>query len=315
MPHLHIPDSLFLFRMDRLRLDELREYEVVVVQRQVSPGNLKAMHMMKEAGLKLVYDLDDDMWNLPASNPAQRAFKQVEEGFALCAKEADVITVSTKGLRGAVRTSMPNLKQEVLVTPNAMDFCWFSPSALSKDDGEVRVGWAGSNTHAGDLYEAWNVLSGLWEKHKNLRFDFVGMAAPDKLKGRERVQARPWVPVGEFPNRFASWSWDIAMAPLAQNRFNRSKSCIKMLEAAAVGIPCLASDVQPYQEFCALGRLEWLLCKSERDWRVKLDRLIVDGDYRRMLGAQMKETAEKYFDIRVIKANWEYALQKAMGWV
>ncbi len=53
---------------------ELRDYEVIVVQRQVTPQNYAALKMMKEAGKKIIYDLDDDVFCLPASNPAQKIF-------------------------------------------------------------------------------------------------------------------------------------------------------------------------------------------------------------------------------------------------
>jgi len=101
---------------------------------------------------------------------------------------------------------------------------------------------------------------------------------------------------------------------LQDNRFNRSKSNLKMLEAAAVKIPCLASDVQPYREFCSLGgkELEWLLCRFNQDWEKKLDRLIQDPLYRNYLGDLMYQTAKQYYDIEVVKQNWHYAMRQAL---
>ena len=60
-----------------------------------------------------------------------------------------------------------------------------------------------------------------------------------------------------LPNtRWTSWNanlvdylhnldFDIGVAPLAYNVFNRSKSDIKVLEYASLGIPAVASDVRP----------------------------------------------------------------------
>lgn len=315
IPHLHTPNSLFLFRPDRLHLNELKGCEVVVVQRQVTPENLKAMKMLKASGHKVVYDLDDNMWQLPTWNPAYKAFREMQEGFAVCAAEADLITVSTRGLLAACRSHLARLDKEMLITPNAVDFDLFQPSTLEREDGRVVVGWGGSNTHSGDIVDAWEVLPGLVKAHENLWLDFVGMRGPKDLAGHARVNMKPWVPVGEFANRLAGWSWDIAMAPLTDIKFNRSKSAIKALEAAALKIPCLMSDVQPYHEFAALGGddLMWLLCDTRQQWREKLSALIEDAAYRKHLGQVMYDTAKKYFDIEVIKDNWAYALNRAVG--
>ena len=315
MPHLHIAESLFRFRSDRLHIQELEDYDVVVVQRQVSEANLKAMQVMRRMGKRIVYDLDDNMWNLPASNPAQKMMKVMEERFGICAKEAHVLTVSTQNLRTAVRTALPGLKAEILITPNGMDFNLFRPSPLTRDDGKVILGWAGSNTHSADIREVWSLLPDLIERHENLYMEFVGENPPKELDRHERVTARKWVPVGEFPSRFANWTWDISMAPLEDNRFNRSKSSIKALESAAVGIPCLMSNVQPYYEFCALGPgLEWLLCDTKQQWKTKLEALITTPALRAHLAGVMLETAKKYFDMENLKHNWVFATQHAMGW-
>ncbi len=315
MPHIRIEGSMFLFRRDRLRIQELNDYEVVVVQRQGTDANLKAMKLMKRAGKKLVYDLDDNLWSIPSANPGKQALESLEHGFSACAKEADVITVSTQGLKSAVQTALPSLRQEILVTPNGMDFDFFHPCPLDRDDGRVVLGWAGSNTHGDDIKDAWSVIPKLVEQHEQLWVEFVGMAPPKELEKHDRAKYKPWVPVGEFPNRFSSWSWDISLAPLVDNRFNRSKSCIKALESAAMKIPCLMSNVRPYTEFCALGgeELKWLLCETRKDWKDKLENLIIDGEYRKHLGSLMYHTAKKYFDMNTLKANWMYAIRKAAG--
>lgn len=316
LPHLHIPESMFRFRSDRLNIAELEEYEVVVVQRQVTEANLKAMQLMKRAGKRLIYDLDDNMWNLPASNPAAKVFKMMQEGFAICAKEAHVLTVSTQSLKSAVRTAIPGLKAEILITPNGVDFDLFRPSMLERDDDKVILGWGGSNTHSADIAEVWALLPDLLKRHENLYMEFIGMNPPPEIVGHERVTHRTWVPVGEWASRFSSWSWDISMAPLEDNRFNRAKSCIKGLEAAAVGIPCLMSNVTPYHELCALGdpELMWLLCDTKYQWKAKLEELVTNAPLRKKMADLLLKPSKQHFDMERTKNNWMYAMQHSMGW-
>ena len=316
IPHLHVPDSLFLFRMGNLDLKELRDYPVVVVQRQVTPQNYKALKMLKDNGKKIIYDLDDDVYNLPVSNPAQKLFQMMEKGFGECMKWVDVITVSTQTLKSVLRAKLGHLRQEILVTPNAIDFDMFRPSYLDKDDGRIILGWAGSNTHDGDMGDICEVLPELLKKYPNLYIEFVGGLPPKNMRAMERVSHRQWVPVGEFANRFSSWAWDISMAPLDDNRFNRSKSCIKLLEAAAVKIPCLVSNVRPYSDFCALGgkELEWLVCNMKSEWRSKLEMLIEDVDRRKSMADLTYDIAKKYYSADIIAENWKYAIRTAAEW-
>src|SRR5262249_45144987 len=58
-------------------------------------------------------------------------------------------------------------------------------------------------------------------------------------------------PCKPYP-RFVGWlreqraRWDIALAPLADTRFNSFKSDLKWLEYSALGLPVVASDREPY---------------------------------------------------------------------
>jgi glycosyltransferase involved in cell wall biosynthesis len=66
---------------------------------------------------------------------------------------------------------------------------------------------------------------------------------PDSL--RARVETAPFVP---YERLFEAISdCDINLAPIANNPQRRSKSAIKYLEAALVGVPTVASDLEPYR--------------------------------------------------------------------
>lgn len=313
IPHLNIPNSRFVFKPGGVGYERFAEAEVVVVQRQVSELNHKAIMDLKNLGLKLIYDTDDNLWALQAANPHQKLFQQHQSGFAKCAMECHIITVTTKGLKSAVKTALPSYRGDILVVPNAMDFTLFQ-EAIARDDNRIIVGWAGSNTHAEDVRDAWRVLPAIMDEFPHVEMEFVGMLPPQSMLKYvpSRVRMRRFVPVGEFPSRFASWAWDITLAPLTDNRFNRSKSNIKMLEAAALNIPILVSPVQPYDEFCALHPdLRWLMCSTELQWKNKLRELIQDSELRKAKAQQIRSIALKYFDIKNIKDLWVHAIHKA----
>lgn len=339
IPHLNTPGSTYLFRYGPLDTRQFQHCKVAVVQRQVSEQNRVAMQKIKETGLKIVYDLDDNIWNLPSFNPGKKLFTEHQDGFLKCAEEADILTVSTKGLSTAARTGFKLFNKEILIIPNAIDFRLFAEKKLLKNDDTVLIGWGGSNTHSEDVIEAFSIVEEVLNENEKSHLELVGATSEvshweERITGsgikqqrkittaapiarHPKTHFRKWVPVGEYPNRFAGWGWDIALAPLFDNRFNKSKSNIKMLEAAAIKIPCLVSDVQPYNEFCSLGGddLKWLLCRRASDWKTKLTVLINEPERREFLGNKMYEIADKYFNANVIKNNWLHCFNKVLGYV
>jgi glycosyltransferase involved in cell wall biosynthesis len=252
-PHMNLYGSAFILRFGALDVTELSQYKVAVVQRQVGELNLYALKRMKQAGIKIVYDLDDDIWALPASNPGKQAFNQLTDSFTRCAAEADILTVSTRGLASTAKFNF-RLGKEIVVVPNAVDLNLFHPKEIVDNSGFVIMGWGGSNTHGEDVQDCFSVIPDILDKYPNLRMEIVGAPAIDEkivstkeklgyavgaqqfaVYNKQRVLTqsiiathphtlfRPWVPVSEYPNRLASWAWDFMLAPLSDHRFNRSK--------------------------------------------------------------------------------------------
>jgi glycosyltransferase involved in cell wall biosynthesis len=308
IPHLNIAKSKFIYKPNfAVPMESFAEADVAVVQRQVTINNYAAILLMKDFGIKVVYDIDDNLWEVPIHNPGHDVFMQHRVGFGECAKICDVVTVSTSSLKEAILRNVPSLKVDVVVMPNAVDFKLFQNCRVERNPDEVVIGWAGSNTHMYDVPPAWAALSEIVLQYPNVFLEILGGAdPPPKLKGHPRVRYRSWVPVGEYAPRFASWGWDIVLAPLGDNPFNRSKSNIKVLEAAAIGAAALASDVRPYREFCERGttELKWLLCSYDK-WKRKLRELVCDRGRRLELASQMRVTAEQSFSIDVVKEQWK----------
>jgi hypothetical protein len=181
----------------------------------------------------------------------------------------------------------------------------FSPPVVPQDKDKVVIGWGGSNTHAGDVGSVWELLPRILDRYPNVYLEFAGMSAPEKIKNHPRVTQRQWCHVSEYHNRFATWNWDIVLSPLEMHRFNRSKSCIKMIEAGCIASPCLAQDISPYQYFCdKTPALRWLLC-SDYDWEKKLCRLIEDAPFRKDLGALMYHHVQTHFNITRTVPQWQ----------
>lgn len=316
MPHLYVPLAKYLYTGGPIKLDDCADVNVAVVQRLVTDKNYDTLVKMRGMGLKVIYDLDDDLWALQSANPAKQQLDPVLDSFKVCADICNIMTVSTDRIQSALRTAFKQWdnSDRVVVVKNAIDFRLFQRVNRNRPDDKVVVGWGGSNTHAGDIGAAWKAVEELLPEEPMMHFEVIGHEPPRKIATHPRVKVRQWVPTSEYPARFSSWSWDIALAPLDNNRFNRSKSNIKMLEAAAIEAPCLVSDVEPYREFIdrADGRLDYLICSSVQQWKDKIKELIHNVPKRQYLAKEMYNIAKVYFNVSVNATQWLRVAERVM---
>ncbi|MDE2439177.1 MAG: hypothetical protein KGN01_07360, partial [Patescibacteria group bacterium] len=133
----------------------LNGWQTAVVQRQCSHANFMAMEVMRKSGLRVVYDLDDNFWNIPRYNPAIQWFgnKVALDWMGKCINLANAITVSTPVLKWVIekktRTKVP-----IFVIENSIDFDLFAPVRKHRKKETVTIGWAGTATHEIDYQHA-----------------------------------------------------------------------------------------------------------------------------------------------------------------
>lgn len=301
--HLRMADSVFMFQPQHMAVDILQDRNVVVVQRLSSQQNYEAMRLFKRMNLKIVYDLDDDLWSVPTFNPAFKVMKQWLPGFEICAKMADMLIVSTEHLRVMVRRALGKECPPIEVVENAVDFDWFRPVSESyrkNRNGKVVLGWAGTDTHSGDVDRVFSLIPQLMREHPELEFEVVGQKMPSELEAfGNRARQRYFVPIAEYAANWASWQWDISLAPVAENAFNLSKSNIKMLEAASIKIPCVASRYGEYKKFANHSKVlsASVLADGPKEWKSKISTLIKDHNYRRHVGEEMYRVGLAKYDI------------------
>ena len=126
------------------------ESDVVIAQRVCLPGPTAIyQRILKHKGTRpmMVFELDDDLWNIDRANMARTFYsdRQVRENLVTNITMADAVTVSTEPLAEIVRQWNTN----VHVLPNAVP-----AQMLSWDRGHftdrTTIGWQGSPTHNGD---------------------------------------------------------------------------------------------------------------------------------------------------------------------
>ncbi|MBV8573496.1 MAG: glycosyltransferase, partial [Acetobacteraceae bacterium] len=228
-------------------------------------------------GITLLYDLDDDLIDVPRDHPDARLLRARAGPVERMIRRASAISVSTP----ALQERLSPLRKDALVVPNGLDErLWMEPSPpRPAPAGPVRILFMGTATHDTDLALIGPALARVCaEFGDRVRVDVIGVTSRGQLpKGVDRVSV-PSSANASYP-AFVNWitrqkRWDIGLAPLADTAFNRAKSAIKVLDYAALGLPSLASDLAPYRGSIAEGNGGLLVPNSTDAWYAAISGLI-----------------------------------------
>jgi hypothetical protein len=94
---------------------------------------------------------------------------------------------------------------------------------------------------------------------------------------------------------FVNWltsaqpGWHIGLAPLLDTPFNRSKSPLKAMDYAAMGLAVLASDTPVYRGSIADGPAGQLVANDPAAWHAALEWLIRDQALRKATARRARE--------------------------
>lgn len=272
--------------------DEMPTPDVCVLQR---PAGKSGMQMIEQlAGqVKLVYEVDDDMLQVDPAGLPHLYDERVRETVRRCLRMCDMVTVSSDGLAETIKPYNDN----VVVLPN---FVKAGTLEINRPRNErLTLGWAGGTSHLVDMVEIQDVLRDTLRSHPDLRMHWVGFDFSPLLGDlRGRCDRTNWnQDVGHY---YRNIDFDIAVAPSADIPFNRSKTPLRALEMAALGIPVVASNRAPYDEFVVDGKTGFLV-NTPGEWKTRLADLIHDADLRAELGANAKAQAAGW----TIEGNWQ----------
>jgi GT2 family glycosyltransferase/glycosyltransferase involved in cell wall biosynthesis len=270
--------------------------DLIVTQRYAVPDPRAAKSLIahvRESGGKLLFDLDDDLLNLPLEHSEINRLAPKALVVETLVRGADGVQVSTSEL--ASRLAQVARPGALVIVPNGLDERLWStapppehaeggPSfAAAGVTGRVtRILYMGTATHGADLGLILPALGRLKATFaEQISIELVGIVGA--------VDLPPFVKRAEVPHRaglsypaFVAWltaqqsqrPWAIGIAPLADNDFNRCKSSIKLLDYGALGLATVASDMPAYQAADGTALPGTLLAADEAAWFHALSKLI-----------------------------------------
>ena len=244
--------------------------KAVKIQRQATPVQRDFVKLLKELskqiGFKIIYEIDDIVFreDIPDFNRNKDAFTsdEIRNSIIDIIEMCDEVTVTCDYMRDYFKSKTKN--QNVTVIPNYLLKWWFDRyydinkliKGYEKNKKKPVVSIFASGTHV-DVVNRTNqrddftaVVPAIIKARKDFKWQFYG-SYPLPLKpfiDSGEISYVPWVQLPEFPEAVANSGSQLTFAALEDNNFNRAKSNIKLLEAGALGVPCVCPDMVTYKD-------------------------------------------------------------------
>lgn len=267
----------------------------VMLYNRINPYDHDHATMRETMGVKIVQDLDD-YWRLPPNHINYGFYEKTAERIEKNITQADLVTVSNE----AIAEHALRFNSNVHILPNALPYGRNQYGTERVESDKVRIFWAGSVTHEHDLKILRNPINRLRQYADKIQMVMAGYNDTDAytksiwdrmfssftLGGQLAYKKIHSLMPSEYMAAYEHA--DIMLIPLESSEWHGCKSNLKILEAAAKKIPCIVSNVAPYNRDKDAPVL-WV--NSQKDWFEHLKLLINDEAARKEYGEKLYEWA------------------------
>lgn len=281
--------------------DVLKEFDVAVFNRNISP-TLKpefVFQKLRKAGLKIVCDMDDSP-KVDSKHVLNSAHRKMNMKACILSNmlHSDLIFHTTSTLKAEIITFLAVKGKKFQQAKNAID--------LNDNQWERKVdyteglfGWMGSVTH----YEDLRILHSGYSISEKPPLMLSGVTKGDRVWDKvidmfgEDAQYEPPRKVYEYAELMMPY--DVFLAPLRDSSFNRCKSELKMLEAAALGRPIIVSNVYPYKNLAKNKENCLVADNTPESWAKAINEMKNSKYLRDDTAARLMQDVDKAYNLDI----------------
>lgn len=251
---------------------------IIVSQRcALNFSELDIVEKSKQKGIKFIFDLDDDLLNIPDNHSDFHHLKTRQDGILRAMRMADVVTVSTKELAQSFLQGNHISRDKITVIHSELHRSWVDESSdrVAQSLSNPIIVYMGSPSHIQD----WLLVQDQIREWLTSRDDFEMqiMGIPEQyVQPHDKISNTlvPFAARESYP-AFTHWyksqrNFKIGIHPLEMNSINASKSAIKVLQYASQGTVSIVganSEISELRETFDFG----FVMHSGETWQDSLD--------------------------------------------
>ena len=286
------------------------QLDAVVGCRVAKASASQTWQKMRANGTRLIADFDDDYFHLDRANTeAYKLWSQplLRRGLIDNITAAHTVTCCSEPLANVLRQH----HDDVRVIENALPAQYLA-EVRDYDPEVLSVGWAGTSSTVAELPMAARALRRIadYPRPGGVRVRIVGLEPQQAMKAGvqgKRCGALGWVKdFGHYLKAVAEF--DVWVAPYRDIAFNRAKYPTKFLESSMLGIPLIASGIEPYRRVIRHGENGLLVPPGQEHLFGRyLKELADDPGLRKRIGMTARGEASGRI-LQAVNQQWEQAL-------
>jgi glycosyltransferase involved in cell wall biosynthesis len=281
--------------------------DVVVLCHTIDPQHVEILDWVRDCGRPLLYEIDDNLLDLPADVPGLDYLRTPDRRAALvrCLRQAAIVRVYSPALADALSAQSANIQ----IVSGPLDWSLIPPSLPPRPAGPVRLVYATSRRDDDVGKMLVDPLRRVLDARPDVELTIWG-PRHDELASHPRARRRePIRDYDDFFRQFAIEQFDIGLAPLPDDLFHRCKSNNKFREYAATGVAGVYSDMPVYNTCVEHERTGLLAANTAAAWVSAVERLVIEASLRRSIQERARDYARQHFNEQVTSREWLEAIQ------